>query len=112
MAKKEEYAIDTTLCGDALTSKNEAYEAWNNYRKLDTQVNNCYCLQLFKEIGSEQTKIDQFVDGVNPCAQWLEDYNLASNLGLLVSIAMAALNGTLRTVLRKSSFVEGHHTVT
>lgn len=36
MEKKEEYAIDTTLCGDHLTTKSEAFSAWNNYRKLDT----------------------------------------------------------------------------
>ena len=47
-----------------------------------------------------------------PCKQWLDDYNNAQTIGIVVSVSLSVINGLLRWILRNSSKVEGHHTVT
>ena len=53
-----------------------------------------------------------FPDGSEPCKEWLSQYQEAQTIGTIISVSLAIINGILRLVLRKSSLIEGHHTVT
>jgi len=71
----------------------------------------CFCLQEFKKIALEVGEYT-FPDESKPCKAWLEDYNLNTFLGILISLALSGINGVLRFTLKKSSTFEGHHSVT
>ena len=70
----------------------------------------CYCLQEFKT-KAEKVRDIEFGDGSQPCKLWLDEYNLANNLTLVVSLMITLINAILKTTLKIFSKKEGHHTV-
>jgi len=58
--------------------------------------------------------IDQisFPDGTFPCKIWMENYDKQQIIATVVSVSLSIINGLLRYLLRNSSKLEGHHTVT
>lgn len=101
----------TVVCGEQTILLEDAELQFIEQETLDSDTNYCYCLQEFatQSIG---VKDIAFADGTLPCEQWFDDYALTQTIGTLVSLSITLINAILRTVLRKSSNFEGHHSVT
>ena len=110
-----QYKIDVTSCGEQTINEATALDSFKQFG-LDTDVNDCYCLQEFKKL-KEDVKSMTFSsiqgDGslVKPCERWLKDYNLSAQMGIIISVSIAIINTILRESLRLSAKFEGHYTV-
>ena len=115
MNVRAQYTFDVTACGEKTIDETTAVDSFKQFG-LNTDLNNCYCLQEFKKL-KEEVKSFTFSsiqgDGslVKPCERWLTDYNKAGQLGIIISISIVAINTVLRESLRASSKFEGHYTV-
>jgi len=112
MDVKAQSEINTSQCGELEISLSEAFKQYKKFNSLQTDINDCYCLQEFKKVSNAVTDQVVFADGTLPCKKWMEDYSQAQFIGIVVSVSLSAINGLLRFILRNSSKIEGHHTMT
>ena len=67
MKIKADSEIATDFCGDLEISKDEAFSKYKIFQSFETDFNTCYCLQQYRELGSNVKDQISFPDGTFPC---------------------------------------------
>ena len=99
------------MCGEKEVTETEAYKEYQDTKSFEGDAVTCFCLQEFKSMLDEVSNY-AFPDKSRPCKVWLEDFQLTNLLSQVISLALSAINATLRVVIKTSTKFEGHHSIT